>query len=138
MWYGLRVPTAITPLVALGRPDAANLRAGSNWRNLGSPMLGRITRHKATTGYLSCYRDHVIAIRSLRSANPEPPKAAYRGLDQNCANVRFSDSSRKPTSLCPPGSSSINLRPGNRANSPRAVSSGTSQSSDAWTCRTGI
>ena len=30
MWCGLRVPTAITPLVALGRPDAANLRAGSN------------------------------------------------------------------------------------------------------------
>lgn len=26
MWYGLRVPTVITPLVALGRPDAANLR----------------------------------------------------------------------------------------------------------------
>ncbi len=39
MWYGLRVPTAITPLVALGRPDAANRRAGSNWRNLGSPLL---------------------------------------------------------------------------------------------------
>ena len=39
MWYGLRVPTAITPLVALGRPDAANLRAGSNWRNLGSPTF---------------------------------------------------------------------------------------------------
>ena len=27
MWYGLRVATAITPLVALGRPDAANVRA---------------------------------------------------------------------------------------------------------------
>ncbi len=39
MWSGLRVPTAIRPLVALGRPDAANLRAGSNWRNLGSPAL---------------------------------------------------------------------------------------------------
>ena len=37
MWYGLRVPTAITPLVAR-RPDATNLRAGSNSRNCGSPF----------------------------------------------------------------------------------------------------
>jgi len=34
MWYGLRLPTAITPLVALGRPDAANRRAGSKWLSL--------------------------------------------------------------------------------------------------------
>jgi len=51
MWYGLRLPTGITPLVALGRPDAANRRAGSKWRKSGSEHGRRIEPCGAPCGH---------------------------------------------------------------------------------------
>ncbi len=62
MWYGLRVLTAITPLVALGRPDAANLRAGSNWRNLGSPQ-GRFDARRRIPRQMANYADESFVVR---------------------------------------------------------------------------
>ena len=119
---------------AAHRRRSNRLSHAAVWFQLVKMRLAYAGPHNSPQGdhwLLILLATHVIAIRSLCSANAEPPTAAYRGLDQNCAKVRFSDSSRKPTSLCPPGSSSITLRPGNRANSARADSSGTSQSSGA-------
>jgi hypothetical protein len=100
MWYGLRVPTAITPLVALGRPDAANLRAGSNWRTLGSRLF-------PNNFCISGQGRRVMQARIRRSATkirlsfdvqpwPSPLTPVFRGCD-SCGN--------RLANLCPFGRS---------------------------------